>query len=269
MAQQGYARARIDGEIVELSGEKPKLARYENHTIEVIVDRLVKREGIARRLTDSLETALRLAEGVAEVQLVPRDGEESDEEILTFSQHLACPVCGRSFDELAPRNFSFNSPYGACASCVGLGTKYEVDPELVVPNSDLSIDEGAIAPWSGARGEYFQRVLTALGETYGFSTSTPWKNLKKADQKIVLYGSGTKQVHVQYRNRYGRTRSYHTHYEGVVTYLQRRHGEAESDYIRETIGGDNGEGPRPECSGARLKPESLAVTVDGRSIFDL
>src|SRR4051812_10134833 len=269
MAQQGFARARIDGEIVELSGEKPKLARYENHTIEVIVDRLVKREGIARRLTDSLETALRLAEGVAEVQLVPRDGEESDEEVLTFSQHLACPVCGRSFDELAPRNFSFNSPYGACASCVGLGTKYEVDPELVVPNPDLSIDEGAIAPWSGARGEYFQRVLTALGESYGFSTATPWKNLKKADQKVVLYGSGTKQVHVQYRNRYGRTRSYHTHYEGVVTYLQRRHGEAEADYMRETIEGYMREVPCPVCEGARLKPESLAVTVGGRSIFDL
>src|SRR5437763_5371871 len=269
MAQQGFARARIDGEVVELSGEKPKLARHENHTIEVIVDRLVKRDGIERRLTDSLETALKLAEGVAEVQLVPRDGEESEEEILTFSQHLACPVCGRSFDELAPRNFSFNSPYGACASCAGLGTKYEVDPELVVPNPDLSIDEGAIAPWSGARGEYFQRVLTALGETYGFSTATAWKNLKKADQKIVLYGSGSKQVHVQYRNRYGRTRSYHTHYEGVVTYLQRRHGEAESDYMRESIEGYMRGVPCPDCGGGRLKPASLAVTVGGRSIFHL
>src|SRR5207302_1340642 len=139
----------------------------ERQTPQQIVDRILTRDGIDRRLTDSLETALRLAEGVAEVQLVPRDGEESDEEVLTFSQHLACPVCGRSFDELAPRNFSFNSPYGACPSCAGLGTKYEVDPELVVPNPDLSIDEGAIAPWSGARGEYFQRVLTALGETYG------------------------------------------------------------------------------------------------------
>src|SRR3954454_13335295 len=269
MAQQGFARARIDGEVVELAGEKPKLARYENHTIEIIVDRLVKRSGIERRLTDSLETALRLAEGVAEVQLVPRDGEELEQEILTFSQHLSCPVCGRSFDELAPRNFSFNSPYGACASCAGLGTKYEVDRELVVPNPDLSIDEGAIAPWSGARGEYFQRVLTALGETYGFKTSTPWKNMKKADQKVILYGSGTKQVHVQYRNRYGRTRSYHTHYEGVVTYLQRRHGEAESDYMRETIEGYMREVPCPECNGARLKPESLAVTVDGRNLFEL
>jgi excinuclease ABC subunit A len=267
LAGQGYVRARIDGEIHELASP-PKLARYEQHTIEVIVDRLIKREGIERRLTDSLETALRLAEGVAEVQLVPKEG-EGEPEVLTFSQHLACPVCGLSFDELAPRNFSFNSPYGACAHCDGLGTRYEVDPDLVVPDPDLSIDEGVVAPWSGARGEYFARVLTAVADTYGFSTSVPWKSLKKAEQKVILYGSGTRQVHVQYRNRYGRTRSYHTHYEGVVPYLQRRHSEAESDYMRETIEGYMREVPCPECGGARLKPESLAVTVDGRSIFQL
>ncbi|HLY82061.1 MAG TPA: excinuclease ABC subunit UvrA, partial [Acidimicrobiales bacterium] len=220
------------------------------------------------RLTDSLETALKLAEGVAEVQLVPREG-EGEPEVLTFSQHLACPTCGLSFDELAPRNFSFNSPYGACPHCAGLGTRYEVDPELVVPDPDLSIDAGAIQPWSGARGEYFSRVLAAVAETYGFSTSTPWRRLKKAEQKVVLYGSGPKQVHVQYRNRYGRTRSYHTHYEGVVPYLQRRHSEAESDHMRETIEGYMREVPCPVCGGARLKPESLAVTVDGRNIYEL
>src|SRR5438309_4344700 len=222
LAGQGYARARIDGDIYELS-DPPKLARYEIHTIEVVVDRLVKREGIERRITDSLETALRLAEGVAEVQLVPRDDEEAATETLTFSQHLACTHCGLSFDELAPRNFSFNSPYGACEHCDGLGTRFEVDPELVVPNPDLTLEEGAIAPWAGARGEYFHRVLAAVAESYGFRTSTPWKKLKKAEQKVMLYGSGTRQVHVQYRNRYGRTRSYFTHYEGVVPYLQRRH----------------------------------------------
>ncbi|HET6874306.1 MAG TPA: excinuclease ABC subunit UvrA, partial [Acidimicrobiales bacterium] len=160
LAGQGFARARIDGEIHELS-DPPKLARYEQHTIEVVVDRLVKREGIERRLTDSLETALKLAEGVAEVQLVPREG-EGEEEVLTFSQHLACPTCGLSFDELAPRNFSFNSPYGACPHCDGLGTKFEVDPELVVSDPELSIAEGAIAPWGGNRGEYFVRVLEAV-----------------------------------------------------------------------------------------------------------
>src|SRR4030081_3042140 len=146
------------------------------HTIEVIVDRLVKRAGIERRLTDSLETALRLAEGVAEVQIVPREGETA-EEVLTFSQHLACPNDGTSFEELAPRNFSFNSPYGACPHCDGLGTRYEVDPELVVADPDLSIEQGAIHPWGGVRSEYFNRVLDAVAETYGFSTKTPWNKL--------------------------------------------------------------------------------------------
>ncbi len=267
LAGQGYARARIDGEIHELSSP-PKLARYENHTIEVIVDRLVRRDGIERRLTDSLETALTLAEGVAEVQLVPRDG-EVEEETLTFSQHLACPTCGLSFDELAPRNFSFNSPYGACPTCDGLGTRFEVDPELVVPDPDRSIDEGAVAPWAGARGEYFARVLEAVAEANGFSTGTPWASLSKAHRKTLLYGSGTVQVHVQYRNRYGRTRSYHTHYEGVVPYLQRRHSEAESDHQRETIEGYMRLVSCPACGGARLKPESLAVRVAGRNLFDL
>ncbi|MEY2568645.1 MAG: excinuclease subunit [Actinomycetota bacterium] len=273
LSQQGFVRARVDGELVELN-QKVKLARYEQHTIEVIVDRLVQREGIERRLTESLETALRLAEGVAEVELVPREGEagpDSQEtaERMTFSQHMACPVCGLSFEELAPRNFSFNSPYGACEHCVGLGTRFEVDADLVVPNSDLSLAEGAIAPWAGARGEYFHRVLEAVATTYKFSMKTAFGKLKKADQKVLLYGSGTKQVHVQYRNRYGRTRSYHTHYEGVVPYIQRRHSEAESDYTREQYEGYMREVPCPDCGGSRLKPLSLAVTINDRNIFDL
>ncbi|MDQ3977967.1 MAG: excinuclease ABC subunit UvrA [Actinomycetota bacterium] len=271
LASQGYARARVDGELRDLSDrEQFKLARYEMHTIEVVVDRLVRRDGIERRLTDSLETALRLAEGVAEVEIVPRDGDSAPENgTLTFSQHLACPNDGTSFDELAPRNFSFNSPYGACPKCDGLGTRYEVDPELVVPNPDLSLDEGAIAPWSGARGEYFSRVLTAVADLYNFSTKAPWKKLTKTQQKVLLYGSGPKQVHVQYRNRYGRTRSYHTHYEGAVPYLQRRHSEAESDYMREQIEGYMREVPCPDCGGARLKPESLGVTVGPFNIHQL
>jgi excinuclease ABC subunit A len=270
LAGQGYARARVDGELVELSAiEDTRLARYEMHTIEVIVDRLVKREGIERRLTDSLETALRLADGVAEVELVPREGDQQDAQTLTFSQHLACPNDGTSFDELAPRNFSFNSPYGACPRCDGLGTRFEVDPELVVPNPDLSIDEEAVAPWAGNKGEYFHRVLTAVAEAHGFKTTTPWKKLKKSEQKVVLFGSGPRQVHVQYRNRYGRTRSYFTHYEGVVPYLQRRHGEAESDHLREQIEGYMREVPCPECGGARLKPESLAVTVGELNIWQV
>jgi excinuclease ABC subunit A len=269
LAAQGYTRARVDGELRDL-GQKAddKLARYEMHTIEVVVDRLVRREGIERRLTDSLETALRLAEGVAEVEIVPAEGEAAPE-VLTFSQHLACPNDGTSFPELAPRNFSFNSPYGACPKCDGLGTRFEVDPELVVPNPDLTIDEGAVAPWSGARGEYFHRVLGAVAEAYGFRMNIPFKKLTKAQQKVLLYGSGQKQVHVQYRNRYGRTRSYFTHYEGAVTYLQRKHAESESDYMREQIEGYMREVPCPDCGGARLKPESLGVTVGGRNIYEV
>ena len=299
LAGQGFARARVDGEVYELSAI-PKLARYEAHTIEVVVDRLVLRPGIERRLTDSLETALKLADGVAEIQVVPREpvngsgrggGAEADQaaggagagdaagvadaadtadgETLIFSQHLACPICGTSYDELAPRNFSFNSPYGACPSCDGLGTRYEVDPELVVPDPDLSIDEGAVTPWAGARNEYFGRLLQGVAETFSIPTSVPWRKLKKQDQKVILYGSGTSQVHLHYKNRYGRTRSYYTTYEGVVRYLQRRHAEAESDHMREQIEGYMREVPCSECGGARLKPESLAVTVGERSIFDL
>ena len=201
LAGQGYARARVDDVVYELS-DVPKLARYEAHTIEVVVDRLVLRPGIERRLTDSLETALKLADGVAEVQIVPRErttssngagatdeigegeaGEAGEPEILTFSQHLACPVCGTSYDELAPRNFSFNSPYGACPPCDGLGTRYEVDPELVVPNPDLSIDEGAVAPWAGARNEYFGRLLQGVAETYRDPHVGPMAQAQKAGPK--------------------------------------------------------------------------------------
>jgi excinuclease ABC subunit A len=270
LAAQGYTRARVDGELRDLAEKGDKLGRYDIHTIEVVVDRLVRREGIERRLTDSLETALRLADGVAELELVPRDGDtDAAPEILTFSQHLACPNDGTSFPELAPRNFSFNSPYGACPHCDGLGTRFEVDPELVVPNNDLTLDEGAIAPWAGARGEYFHRVLGAVAEAYKFRMNTPFKKLTKAQQKVLLYGGGTKQVHVQYRNRYGRTRSYFTHYEGAVPYLQRRHSEAESDYMREQIEGYMREVPCSDCGGARLKPESLGVTVGGRNIHQV
>ena len=284
LAGQGYVRARVDGTAYELA-DIPKLARYEAHTIEVVVDRLVIRPGIERRLTDSLETALKLAEGVAEVQLVPRspegdgagpgreagpeEGGEPEAETLTFSQHLACPVCGSSYEELAPRNFSFNSPYGACPRCDGLGTRFEVDAELVVPDPELSLADGAVAPWAGGRTEYFGRLLEGVAETFDIPMGTPWRKLTKSDQKVVLYGSGTKQVHLHYRNRFGRARSYHTHYEGVIPYLQRRHAEAESDSAREQVEGYMREVPCGECHGARLKPESLAVTVGGLSIFEL
>ncbi len=268
LSKQGFTRARIDGEVVELADRaKGRLARYEQHTIEIVVDRLVRRDGIERRLTDSLETALRLAEGVAEVEIVSHD--ETDEpELLTFSEHLACSHCGLSFEELAPRNFSFNSPYGACERCDGLGTRFEVDSELVVPDDDLSIAQGAIAPWSGFRGEYFNRILASVADANGFSLDTPWKKLKKADRKTVLEGA-SKQVLVQYRNRYGRQRTFNTKYEGAIPWLQRRHSEAESDRAREAVEGYMREVPCPVCGGARLKPASLAVTIGGTNIFEL
>jgi excinuclease ABC subunit A len=267
LATQGYARARIDGEVHELT-DKVELARYEMHTIEVIVDRLVRRDGIERRLTDSLETALRLADGVAEVHLVPRDGDDDEPETLTFSQHLACPKCGRSYDELAPRNFSFNSPYGACEHCDGLGTRFEVDPELVVPNPDLTIEQGALAPWAGGRSQYFSRLVESVAKVHDIATDVRWSKLSKAKQKLLLYGVPGR-VKVQYRNRYGRSRSYEARYEGVVPYLQRRHSEAESDSAREQVEGYMREVPCPECGGARLKPLSLGVTIDGHSIHDI
>ena len=268
LARQGYARVRVDGEVVELADRASlELARYEQHTIEVVVDRLIRRGAIERRLTDSIETALRLGEGMAEILVSGSNGDEGD--LLTFSQHLACTHCGLSFDELAPRNFSFNSPYGACPTCNGLGTRFEVDPELVVPNGDLSVREGALSPWSGARTEYFGRVLAAVGEAFGIDLDKPWSKLSKAHKKVLLFGAGTKAVHIRYRNRYGTQRSYDTTYEGVVPWLQRRHSDAESDFQREQVEGYMREVPCAACGGARLKPESLAVTVGGRNIAEL
>ncbi|MDA8149414.1 MAG: excinuclease ABC subunit UvrA [Actinomycetota bacterium] len=268
VAKQGYARVRVDGVTVELSDrEALDLARYEQHTIEVVVDRLVLRPDIQRRLTESLEAALGLADGVAEVVVVGADGAES--EAITFSEHLACTHCLLSFEAPSPRNFSFNSPYGACPACSGLGTTFEVDPDLVVPDGTLSLAAGALAPWAGARSEYFNRLVTAVADLGGFSTATPWDALSKADRKLVLYGAGKRQVHLQYRNRYGRQRSFHTHYEGIVPWLKRRHAEAESDFLRDHLEEYLREVPCPACGGARLKPESLAVTVGDLSIHEL
>ncbi len=275
LAAQGYARARIDGEVHELT-DKVDLARYEQHTIEVVVDRLVVREGLERRLTDSLETALKLADGVAEVQMVRKDGEavggaedgEADD-TLTFSQHLACPNGHGSFEELAPRNFSFNSPYGACDTCDGLGTRFEVDPELVIPNTDLSIEEGAISPWAGGHSQYFKRLLESVAEELGADQGAPWAKLTKKHQQAFLYGTGVGKVQVRYKNRYGRTRAYTANFEGIIPYLQRRHSESESDTQREQIEGYMREVPCPVCHGARLGPLPLAVTIDGHTIAEI
>ncbi|MFM8312083.1 MAG: excinuclease ABC subunit UvrA [Ilumatobacteraceae bacterium] len=268
LASQGFVRARIDHEVVDIAEflkRDERLARYEQHTIEIIVDRLVRRDGIERRLTDSLETALRLAEGVAEVELIRG---ENDSETLTFSQHLACPKCGTSYDEPAPRNFSFNSPYGACETCDGLGTTFEVDPELVVPDPDLSINEGAIAPWRSSHTQYFTRMLEAVAATQGIDLDKPYGKLTAKAQKVILHGV-TGNMKVKYRNRYGRTREYSTAYEGVIPWLNRRREGAESDWAREQYEGYMREVPCPKCGGARLKPSTLAVTVGGKNISEI
>jgi excinuclease ABC subunit A len=266
-AKQGFARARVDGVPLELSERKEvALARYEQHTIEVVVDRLVRKDGIRQRLTESIETALALSGGTAEVLV---SNESAEEEAITFSQHLACTHCGLSFEEPAPRNFSFNSPYGACSTCAGLGTRFEVDPDLVVPDTSLSLAGGALAPWAGARSQYFVGLIEGIAELGGFSVDTPFSKLKAKDKKLILFGAAGKSVHVQYKNRFGRSRSYQTHYEGIVPWLSRRHGEAESDWSREQIEQYMREVSCPACGGARLKPEVLAVTVSGMNIFEL
>jgi excinuclease ABC subunit A len=264
LARKGFPRARIDGEVRDLA-EPIRLPKTYKHTIEVVVDRLVAKPDIRRRVADSVETALELAEGIAAIAVQTHDG---GEELQTFSQKLACTFDGISFDELAPRNFSFNSPYGACPTCDGLGTRLEVDPELVVPNQDLSIHEGALAPWASATLEYWNRVLDAVGETHDIDLDTPFKRLPKAQREILLYGSDQK-IHVRYKNRYGRQRSYHTTYEGVIPNVERRHQETESDTQRDKLEQFMREIPCRTCKGARLKPETLAVTIDGLNIAQL
>ncbi len=264
-ASQGFSRARVDGEVVEIGEflkKKTRLAKYEQHQIDIVVDRLVRRDGITRRLTDSLETALRLANGVAEIEVVDVG------EPITFSQNLACPKCGTSYEELAPRNFSFNSPFGACDNCLGLGTKYEVDIELVVPDQNLSINEGAIAPWRSAHTQYFTRMLEAVADRFEIDLDKKWSKLSPKSQKIVMNGVDDNMM-VKYRNRYGRTREYSTSYEGVIPWIKRRHESAESDNAREQFESYMRQVPCPFCKGARLKPESLAVLVEGKHISEI
>ncbi len=263
LARKGFVRARIDGEVRDLS-EQIRLERHYKHTIEIVVDRLIAKPDIRRRVADSIETALQLTEGTAAIAVQTHDGED----VQTFSQKLACTYDGLSFDELAPRNFSFNSPYGACQTCDGLGTRLEVDPELVVPDPELSIDEGAIAPWAGSRLEYWQRVLDAVADGHGFSTRTPWKKLPKRARDVILYGSD-EEIYVRYKNRYGRTRSYWTTFEGAVPVVERRHAETDSDSQREKLEQFMREIPCRACGGARLRPETLAVKVGGLNIATL
>lgn len=265
---QGYSRARIDGAVVQLA-DAPKLAKTKKHTIEVVVDRLVAKPDMRGRLTDSVETALKLGEGRVGIDYVdkPEDVEDRTE---YFSEQLACPQeHPLDIEDMEPRTFSFNSPYGACEVCNGIGTKLEVDPELLVPDEDLTLAQGAIAPWSSPGGsEYYSRLLAALGEELTFDLDTPWRALSKRVQKAILHGH-EHQVEVRFKNRYGRVREYSTGFEGVVPSLHRRHRETESDHSREKIEGYMREIPCAGCNGARLKPAVLAVQVGGKSIAEV
>jgi excinuclease ABC subunit A len=269
---KGYSRARVDGTIIRLdsvgaAGELPALKKYEKHDIEVVVDRLDVKESARRRLTDSVETALTLSGGVVVLDFVDLPETDPHRERM-YSEHLACLYDDLSFDELEPRSFSFNSPWGACPDCTGLGTKLEVDPELVVSDPAKTLAEGAIGPWSGGHfSDYFVRLIEALGDAIGFNIDTPWERLPAAARKALLNGYG-EQVHVRYKNRYGRERSYYTHFTGAIPFIEERHSKAESDASRDRYAGYMREVPCPVCNGARLKPVSLAVTVDGKSIAE-
>jgi excinuclease ABC subunit A len=268
LQSKGFARARVDGVVHGLT-EVPKLNKQQKHTIEVVVDRLAVKANAKQRMTDSIETALNLAGGVVLLDFVdlPEDDENRERK---FSEHLACPNDHPlGIEDLEPRVFSFNSPYGACPECTGLGTKKEVDPELIVPDPEKSLGDGAIAPWAnGHTMEYFGRLLEALGEEQGFDMDTPWRAISVKAQKVILHGTPN-QVHVRYRNKYGRERSYYSGYEGVVQWLERRHSDTDSEWSREKYEGYMREVPCAACGGARLKPEVLAVTVGGRSIAEL
>ncbi|NJP29491.1 excinuclease ABC subunit UvrA [Microbispora sp. SCL1-1] len=264
---KGYARARVDGTIVRLE-EPPTLKKYEKHDIEVIVDRLSVKESARRRLTDSVETALQLSGGTITLDFVDLPDDDPNRERF-YSEHLYCPYDDLSFEELEPRSFSFNSPFGACPECTGLGTRMEVDPDLLVPDPERTLGDGAISPWAnGHTSDYFVRLLEALGNALGFDLDTPWERLSKKAQKAILHGHD-EQVHIRYSNRYGRQRSYYTDFEGVIPWVQRRHAESESDASRERFEGFMREVPCPACKGRRLKPVSLAVTVGDASIAEV
>ncbi|MBV9485201.1 MAG: excinuclease ABC subunit UvrA, partial [Frankiaceae bacterium] len=265
---KGFSRARVDGATIMLS-EPPKLKKYEKHDIDVVIDRLSVKADAKRRLTDSVETALGLAGGVVVLEFVDLPEEDPQRE-RKFSERLACPNDHQlAMEDLEPRSFSFNSPYGACPTCHGLGTRLEADEELVVPDATKSLADGAVSVWGGRNGrDYFGRLIDALADELGFDVKAPWEELPPKVRKAILHGHPT-QVHVRYRNRYGRERSYYTMFEGAIPFVERRHGEAESDTSRERFEGYMREVPCHDCAGTRLKPESLAVTLKGKTIAEV
>jgi excinuclease ABC subunit A len=264
---QGFARVRVDGTVYQIA-DVPKLKKQEKHTIEVVVDRLTVKPDSKSRLTDSIETALRLANGLVILDFVDAKEGDPDKE-RTYSEHMACHDCGLSFEELEPRSFSFNSPFGACPECTGIGTRLEVDEELVIPDDALTINEGAIAPWSGGHSsEYFLRILEGLAKELNFSLDKPWSKLTTKVKEAILHGWDY-EVHVKYKNRYGRVRNYSTGFEGVVSFIERRHSETDSDFSRDKYEAYMRETPCPVCKGTRLKPEVLAVTLGEKNIAEI
>jgi excinuclease ABC subunit A len=258
---EGFGRVKVDGEIRRLD-EPIVLDKKYKHDIAVVVDRLVMKGELRKRLADSVETAVALADGLVEIELVDSN------EIQTYSEKFACPVHGPSLVELEPRIFSFNSPHGACPRCTGLGSQMEIDPELVVPDPTLSIGEGAIAPWSASASDYYEQLTQAIADRYGVDLETPWEELSAEERDFFLYGTNGDRVQVAYRNRFGRRRSYTTQFEGIVPNLERRYQETDSDFTREKIEEYMTLRPCPECKGARLRPESRAVLVGGTAIHD-
>nr|WP_238989175.1 excinuclease ABC subunit UvrA [Arthrobacter ulcerisalmonis] len=266
LTAKGYSRARVDGELIQLN-DPPKLGKQYKHTIEVVVDRLVVKDGISQRLTDSVETALGLAEGRVLAEFVDVDAKDP-ERLRAFSENLACPnEHPLAIDEIEPRSFSFNNPFGACAACSGIGTRLEVDEELIIPNPELALGQGAIAPWSlgTATTEYWNRLLEGLADELGFSMKTPWEKLSAEVRQTVLHGKDHKVV-VQYKNRFGRERKYSTGFEGAIQYVHRKHGETDSEWAKDRYEEYMRQIPCPACNGARLNPASLSVLINDKSI---
>ncbi len=259
----GYVRARVDGTVYPLE-EAPELDKYKSHDIEIVVDRLVAGPDLGNRLADSLETALKLGGGLVLVNLVDRN------EDLLFSEQFACPVCNISIEKIEPRTFSFNSPHGACPACTGLGTTLEIDPDLVIPNKHLSIEEGAIAPWPVARDGYYAGILESVARAYGFSLTEPVERLTPEQLQVLLYGSGRERIPIRFQSKKrGRTAEYRTVFEGVIPNLMRRYQETASPQVKEEIERYMMNRPCPTCRGARLKPASLAVTIAGHNIWQV
>lgn len=269
LSSKGFARARVDGTTIQLN-DPPKLAKQVKHTIEVVVDRLAIKEDARQRLTDSIETALGIAEGRVLADFVDLD-EDDPQRVRAFSENLACPnEHPLAIDEIEPRTFSFNNPFGACSACSGIGTKLEVDEHLIVPDGEVTLAEGAIAPWSlgKATTEYWNRLIEGLGHELGFTMDTQWQELPAAAREAILNGKDHKVV-VQYKNRFGRERKYSTGFEGVISYVHRKHQETESDHARDRYEQYMRQIPCPTCGGARLNPASLSVLVGGRSIAEV